>query len=238
MATVAEPNSDRRRKLADYQQETRRSERDIQPRLPVDPERRERLKNDDAGWLQTYLPDVFYFPFTSDQLRYIENCGHALRYGLKKCLAAPRGDGKSSILKYLALKYALYREVKFALIIAATSSKGAKGVNSIRLKLSTTNSELLRDDFPFECDVMRYVAPAPSRANNATVGGRKVLVALKQDWLALPEFEDEGFGYGPLIMSLGISSDDLQGCNVFDRRPDFVMLDDLDSRDSLAADNG
>src|SRR5690606_27275827 len=37
---------------------------------------------------------------------------------------------------------------------------------------------------------------------------------------------------------LGITSDELQGCNVYDQRPDFVILDDLDSRDSLAAEDG
>lgn len=208
----------------------------IRPLSKKSKARRARLRKDDAKWLRTYMPEVFYHPFTRDQLKYIDTCGNALRYGAKKCLAAPRGDGKSSILKYLQLKYALYGDVKFALLVCATSSKGKKSLSDIKNKLRFSPCEEFRDDFPFECDVVSYIGPHSARANNVTVGGRNVLVSWKADWMTIPTFEEDG--HGPILMTLGITSDDLQGCNVFDRRPDFVMLDDLDSRDSLAAADG
>src|SRR6187399_653360 len=77
------------------------AERDIPIRAVGNPERRAACDRDDARWLATYLPAVFYHPFTSDQVALIRDIGQALEFGTNKCIAAPRGDGKSSITRYL-----------------------------------------------------------------------------------------------------------------------------------------
>jgi hypothetical protein len=205
-----------------------------------DPDRRRQLGEDDAAWLRYYFGDVFYNPFTDDQLEIIHDCGEVLKYGLKKCKAAPRGDGKSSIVKYLMLKYALYRQVRFPLVIAATGGK-AKGITgSLKRKLAAKKQTPFSRDFPLECYVAQYVDPWPSRAKNVTAnGGRSVHVewGTAEGHFILPTWEDEE-AIGPIIKAIGWSSDELQGCNVYDMRPDCLMLDDLDSRDSLAAEDG
>lgn len=222
---------------AEIQTRKRQLARDLSVELqPKNPERRAAAEADDLLWLRTYLPNVFYNEFTEDQAAIVHECGAALQYGLKKCKAAPRGDGKSSVVKYLALKYALTKKIRFALIVAATCSKAEKILASIKAKLRSPVNKALHEDYPLECSVARYVAPAPSRANNVTVETRQVHVEWKPDWVILPTFVGETMG--PIIMSLGVTSDDIQGCNVYDVRPDFVMLDDLDSRDSLAAEDG
>jgi hypothetical protein len=161
-----------------------------------------------------------------------------LQYGTQKCKAAPRGDGKSSIVKYLALKYALARQVRFPLITAATSSKAKKILSSLKRRLASRADTPFSQDYPLECHVARYVDPWPSRARNVTANGQRVIhVEWGADWFVIPTWErDEPLG--PILLSLGITSDDLQGCNIYDQRPDFVMLDDLDSRDSLASAEG
>jgi hypothetical protein len=204
----------------------------------ADPSRRAACEADDALWLRTYCEDVFYNPFTPHQLKIIADCGEALRYGTQKCKAAPRGDGKSSIVKYLALKYILARQVNFPLIIAATSSKAKKILNSLKRRMASRSDSPLSADYPLECHVARYVDPWPSRARNVTANGqRSIHVEWGADSIILPTWEDEE-PLGPILLALGITSDDLQGCNIYDQRPDFVMLDDLDSRDSLAAEDG
>ena len=215
----------------------RAADRDQKVPKIKNPRRRKACGADDAKWLRTYLPDVFYQPFTADQKYYIETIGEAIRHGVKQCIAAPRGDGKSSITKYLQLKYALYRQLKFPLLVCATGSKAISALDSIKSRLRTMPGNPLYDDFPLECHLARYVAPAPSRANNVTVNGRKVNLEWNADSIILPTYDDEA-ELGPIIMALGFTSDSIQGCNVYDRRPDFVMLDDLDSRDSLAAEDG
>lgn len=211
--------------------------------------RREAAEADDCLWLQTYCADVFYNPFTPHQIKIIQDCGEALRYGTQKCKAAPRGDGKTSIVKYLALKYALTRKVRFPLIVSATAAKSKKTINSLKRRLASgmihsrhDNSfkptSPLGQDYPLECAVAAYVDPWPSRARNVTAnGGRTIHVEWGGDSFIIPTWEDKE-PLGPIVLALGITSDELQGCNVYDQRPDFVMLDDLDSRDSLAAEDG
>jgi hypothetical protein len=232
--------SDERSRDAARKSESRAKDRDLIVPAIKDPARRESLKHDDAAWLRFYLPDVFYNPFTNDQLRMIEDVGRTLRYGTKKCKAAPRGGGKSSILKYLILKYSLERQINFALIIAATYSKAQKTTDSIKKRLASRQKSLLLEDYPLECTVARVVDPWPSRARNVTANGGRVINVewgSSDGYFILPSWEDEE-PIGPIIMSLGWSSDELQGCNLYDRRPGYVALDDLDSRSSLASEDG
>jgi len=232
--------------------EMRSSGRDIPARIVQNPRRRRACEKDDQKFLRTYFPDVFYAPFTSAQKQFIEDCGRAIRYGTSKAMAMPRGSGKSTILKYLQLKYALYRQLKFPLILAATTTKGEQILRDIKAKLRTITNKKLHEDFPFETSICRYIAPAPSRARSVTWGGLPVRVEWGPQHVVLPSLPDGRGKYatvkyglpknetelGPVLMCLGFSSDSLQGLNIYDRRPDFVMLDDLDSRDSLAAEQG
>ena len=218
--------------------ENRARARDLVISPVFDAKRRAACEADDCEWLRTYLPGVFYNPFTPYQKRVIEDCGTVMRYGTKKCTAAPRGDGKSSIVKYLSLKYALSRQLRFPLIIGATSSKAGDMLSDIKHHLALRSITPLSQDYPVETAVARYVGPWPSRAKNVTANGRRPInVEWGADTIILPTWEDEE-PMGPIVRSLGITSDDLQGCNVYDVRPDFVMLDDLDSRDSLSSAEG
>ena len=247
----------------------RARERDLEIPDVADPARRARLEADDAEWMAFYLGDVFFNPFTPDQLATIHDVGQVLEYGTLGCKAAERGDGKSSIVKYLMLKYALQHRLWFPLVIAATGPKAQKTTASIRRRLaskSPTPQELeelakrkanrgdrlgvvkgkpitpnfLAADYPLECHVARYVNPWPSRARNVTANGQRpihVEWGSADGYFILPTFADE-IPLGPIWMSIGWTSDELQGCNIYDRRPDAIMLDDLDSRDSLAAADG
>ena len=201
-------------------------------------QRRLACEADDCLWLRTYCPDVFENPFTLYQEKIIADCGQALRYGTTKCTAAPRGDGKTSIVKYLALKYALCRQVRFPLIVSATGEKAGDALESLKHRLAARVASALAEDYPLECHVAQYVNPWPSKARNVTANGRRrINVEWSANCIVIPTWEDEE-PLGPILLALGITSDELQGCNVYDQRPDFVMLDDLDSRDSLASADG
>ena len=237
-----------RQKSAAY----RRAERDIDPRPVGNPKRRKACQEDDPRFLRTYFRDVFYNPFTSEQEQFIDDVVRALRFGTAKAKAMPRGDGKSTIVKYLQLKFALYRQRRFPLILAATHPKARQTLRDIKAKLRVPAHRELHEDFPFECSVAKYIAPAAARANNVTFGGLPVRVEWGPDHIILPSLP-EGRGQlarvkyglpndctalGPILKCLPFTSDSLQGLNLYDVRPDFVMLDDLDSRDSLSSEHG
>jgi hypothetical protein len=222
----------------------------------------------DCEWLSHYLPQVFYHPWTDSRRMLVEEIGRCLRYGTRKCVAAPRGDGKSTVTKYLALKYALDREVHFSLLLAATGGKANGVLADIKRQLRNVANDKLRSAYPVETHVARYVGTAPSKANNCVAAvledvlessglslaelnrlstkerqslamecSQSVRVEWKQDVIVLPHWEHDERS-GSILMALGITSDGVQGCNHNDIRPSFVMLDDLDSRDSLAAVDG
>ena len=252
--------NDERTRDAQRKADKRASDRDISIPSIVDPARRLRLEANDAEWLRFYLPDVFVFPFTADQLKEINDVGHCLKYGNKKALADRRGGGKTSIVRYLTLKYTLTRICGFALYVAATDGKAEQSSRAIKRRLQLGCRERNRvfspisrlgEDYPFECSVAAYVSRAPSRAANVTTdGGTQIHVQWAGDQLILPSIEDPDYDaekawsqwmlkpgqLGSIMLAAGILGSMLQGANVFDMRPDFVALDDLDKRDSLAAD--
>ncbi|MEX2119582.1 MAG: terminase gpA endonuclease subunit [Pirellulales bacterium] len=214
----------------------RSAERDLLQRRVKNPKRRAACEANDERWLRTYLPDVFYHDFTSDQRAIIRDVGTCLEYGTSKCIAAPRGDGKSSICRYLILKYALCRQIRFGLVVSATGPKADEALRAVKAQLRRRQG-LLAADYPVECDVAAYVGPASGRCHNVTVGGRRVHAEWAATRLILPTFIDSE-PVGPIIMAMGWESEQLQGCNVLDQRPDFTCLDDLDNRESLAAVDG
>lgn len=226
--------------------EKRAGERDLKIPKVKDPKRRAACEADDCEWLRVYVPSVFRFPFTSDQKLMIEEIGQCLEFGLLKCFAAPRHDGKTSIARYLIHKYSLEKverdglmvpRVPLSLLISATSNKARDSLDAIKQKLRSRPGTPLYDDYPLECHVARYVGPAPARCNNVTADFRPLFVEWGADHIILPSFDDEG-GMSGMIAALGITSNDIQGFNLYDVRPRFVLLDDLDDRDSLASKDG
>jgi len=245
---------------AQRKSDKRAAERDITIPSIVDHSRRIEKESDDAAWLLFYLPDVFNLPFTADQLQEIKEVGHCLRYGTKKAIADRRGGGKTSIVRYLILKYMLTKECPFALYVAASDGKAEQSERSIKRRLQLGCKEknrtfipttTLGEDYPFECSVAAYVSRAPARAANVTTdGGTQIHVQWAGDQLILPSIEDASANasdawrrwmikpgqLGAILLATGITGSALQGANVLDMRPSFLVLDDLDKRDSLAAD--
>lgn len=247
------PTKKTRRTDAERKQISRAIVRDLTPPPVKDPVRRAACEADDILWLRTYIPTAFSLEFTEAQQYYIETIADCMRYGRKKCIAAPRGDGKSSIFRYLALKYALERRIKFFLLLASTGSQACESLAAIKEKLAS-DSGPLSEDYPLECSLAAYIAPAPSRARNVTVHGHAIASHWPGAHVIIPQFAQpadvpqkllDGYGVKPdtqklsgIIMAMGWKSSEIQGRNVLDMRPDFVALDDLDNRDSLASELG
>lgn len=229
---------DEREYDAQRKADARAAKRDQKPPEIEDLSRRLEKESDDCEWLRYYLPHVFYNPFTPDQIQTVEEAAQTLAYGTFKCRAVKRGGGKSTILRYLMLKYALQRKIAFALLLCATREKSMDAIEAVKRQLRCNQTAPLHRDYPMECHLARYVGKWPSKANNLTVRGKDVHMEWFADQIILPTFADESNSVGPIIRTMGIESDGLQGCNVYDIRPDWVLLDDLDSRTSIASVDG
>lgn len=225
----------------------RAAERDLRIPAVKDPARRAACEADDCEWLRVYVPRVFSMPFTSDQRGIVEGIGNCLEFGLTKCYAAPRHDGKTSIARYLTLKYALQKvelggrlvpRVPLSLLISATGPKSTKSLAAMKQKLRALPGSPLFDDYPLECTIAHYVGTAPAKCNNVTVqGGKRIKVEWGADHVILPSLEEDDC-FGGMLAAMGITSNEIQGFNLYDVRPRMCVLDDLDDRDSLASKGG
>ena len=72
----------------------RAASKEVQIPACEDPERRTLLESDDTEWLRYYFADLFWYPFTTQQLEMIEAIRNAILYGGDQSLAGSRREGK------------------------------------------------------------------------------------------------------------------------------------------------
>ena len=115
--------------------------------LPSDLERRESCRNDLPRFLSTYFPETFTREFCPAALRFIADVQSLLLDGTgsKKCIAMPRGCGKSSILLNAILWATLYAHRKYALLCSASATTSKRLMKNL---LTQLQGELIAADFP------------------------------------------------------------------------------------------
>lgn len=197
------------------------------------PRRRRACEKDIFRALQTYFPAKFYHPFSADQREMIDAILYRAKYGGNQAIAAPRGGGKTTITTCVVLLCVLYGWLKFPLIIAATGPKAKRILRNMKQELR--GNDLLLDDFPEVCHLVRYVAPAPNRTLSLRVDHQPVEMVWRDDHVILPTVKGSKAS-GAILSTVGITGDDIRGLNVNGVRPDLVILDDVDTRESAASD--
>lgn len=165
------------RRVKDAERKRRESlkRRDVPVPPCEDPERRKRLEADDAAWLRWYFgadcPNPFSRDFTPDQLVMIAAVRTGLDSGGDQAIAAPRGEGKSSIVERLGLKYSAEGRCDFLVIFGATGTAAEQALDSIKEDIAT-NDRLLAD-YPELCVPVRALENTPNRAHYQTVSGAR-----------------------------------------------------------------
>jgi len=207
--------------MRDYMSDKRASERDMQIVEGEPSERRVRAESDYLFGLREYFPHKFTNEFTIDQQSMIGAFIERARYGGAQGIAGPRGEGKTTIVVHMTILAILHGLLEFPLIVAATGDHATEILDSIKDEL-VSNDRLL-EDFPLCCRVARYVESAPQKAMSATVNGERVAIAWKADRIRLPN--------GAVVRTRGITAA-FRGMNVRGKRPDLVILDDVDTRES------
>ncbi len=143
----------------------------------ADRERRERLEADDVAWLRFYFgpdsetPDPFTYEFTDQQLEIICDFASVLQFGGDQAEAASRGEGKTTILERLLLKYALQGALSYSVFFASTSALADNSLDTIKSALET--NPLLLADYPEVCVPVQALENTPNRAHYQLVSGRR-----------------------------------------------------------------
>lgn len=211
----------------------RAAERDISLPDCVDPVRRDRCLSDPALFLQWYFPHLYRNPFTADQLEIIDEIHKRMRFGGKRAIAADRGGGKSTITAGMIVYGSLAGLISFSLLLGANDTKAVQVMRNV--KAMFYKSDRLMEDFPLPCMIASRLKRAANSAAGTTVNGEPVDCQWGANQLILP-VDPADFSRQLVFVATGWQSGDIRGQLHEGKRPDFVMLDDLDTRKSAGSD--
>ena len=144
----------------------------------VNPQRRERCLADPELLLKTYFARDFKRPFGKLHTKLIESIWEIAQYGGKKALAAPRGRGKTTIVKGCIAAVVLAGFCRFPVPVGPTTSHAQELYEDFRRKINY--NDLLFEDFPEICAPVRALEGAPQRAGKQHIDG----ILTKIQWTA------------------------------------------------------
>lgn len=219
---------DRREYEGEYRREQRAKANSVTIPKCEDRRRRTRLEKDDCRWLSWYLPDVFSQAWTPTRTELVADIRRAAVEGGLIAAAGTRGAGKTMIAAGVGLKLVLTGRVKVLLLIAATGPFADRLLANIKYWVET--SARLAADYPEVVAPIRALEGIAQRCNSQTVAGERTRMLWAGPYVILPTVPKSPAS-GSVIASLGLDGA-IRGFNVRGRRPDLVLVDDPDTRES------
>ena len=203
----------------------------------VNKERRESCACDLLQFLVTYFPNsTGLSPFSDDHLRVIRRIEGCILGGGRFVNAVYRGFAKSTISENAIIWATLYGHRKFCAIFAGESGLATKAITSIKLELA--ENDLLYDDFPEVCHAIRALEGKPQRCNSQTYAGEQTHIKWQADSVVMPTIP-KSVASGSIVMSRGLTGSILglrhKAPDGRQLRPDFVIVDDPQTRESAAS---
>lgn len=223
--------------LAGYHKQARQSARDIGDGYDelvskINWKKRKSFRNDYEGFVKYYLNNLFYNPFTDHHRQVIDALVGRLTYGGYQAVAAPRGDGKTSIVVAFVIWAILYGKVRLAVLVAANRAAAESLLDEIKNYLE--HNELLNRDFPDVCYPIKMLEGASQRCKGQTVHGERTRIGWKGDEVVFPHVKLKGKvsdASGAIVTTRGIDSA-IRGIVKGGVRPDIIICDDLETRES------
>ena len=195
-------------------------------------------------WMMHHGGEAFDQPFAPDHKRVIAKIEHAINHGGLFALAMPRGQGKTTILKWATLYCLLTGRRSFVVVIAATAEAAQAIIDFARQQIQ--ESDTLHEHYPHVTTYARKTQGKAIIANQQLrADGKSSGIKWSKKTLVLPEVIGEnGKGYlsnGAILEGHGLTghirgqwSDTKSGKTL---RPDFVLLDDPQSRESAESES-
>jgi hypothetical protein len=220
---------------AQRQAEKRRASRDIVIPPVQDWKRRESCKFDFERYCRTYLAKTFRKPFCKDHQEIIKRLQDSILNDQDSATAADRGKGKSSLVGAACSWSIDYYHRRYPVWISATG-KNSKP-NYRRIKNMYELRGIHMDDFPEICIPIYKLNGSNRAAGTQTVNGERTRVSWSNEYLAYPfisGMEDERQNrIDRQFFSVYSMDAAIRGLNEEDVRPDLIILDDIESRETV-----
>jgi hypothetical protein len=185
----------------------------------------------------SYFPEMFPLPFSPDHINMIRKIEAAVLKGKLYAMALPRGSGKTTICQCACLWASLYGHRHFILLIAASQDKAQQLIDEIKVWCET--NEKLIAGFPAALFPVAKLERIAQRAKGQTYEGKPTRINWTGNeivWPSIPAAPSRG----GVIKAIGMSGSDIRGAKASTAeggtiRPDFVLLDDFQTRESAAS---
>jgi hypothetical protein len=196
--------------------------------------------------MRTYLSKKFKQQFAKVHRKLIQEIWDRAETGGRKAMAAPRGRGKSTVVKGMNIALVAAEKVRFIVPICATTKLGGRLYHDFQYEIG--HNDLLLEDFPEICWPVRALDGAPQRAPRQHVDGYKTFINWSAtDFLRLPRVPgnandylkslgSEWSPYGGVKMTFCGLDAAFRGLNIDDDRPDYLIIDDPETRESAKSE--
>ncbi len=217
-----------REKQADLMSRKRALERDLSIPPVQNKRRRSYAKRSLRYFAKTYFPHLYYLKMAAFQVNRQKKMEALIKFGNRTADADPRGTGKTTDAVVAAM-WALLNGWRVHFIIVRANDIEAKVIISdIKRELET--NDLLLEDYPEVCIPVRALEGAAQRAGRQTVDGVRTRIEYHGSSIYFPQVEGSPSS-GSVISVAGIEGK-IRGRNLNGRRPDFVLLDDIEDQES------
>lgn len=196
------------------------------------PARREKCRRNLRFFLETYFPQTFELAWSRDHLDIIREIERGIINGGLQAESAPRGTGKTSILERAGIFATFYGWRFFMLIIGASDEAASEILDEIKKEIEF--NELLAEDFPEVVYPIRALNGIANRSAGQLCCGERTLITWGKE-IVLPTIRGSAAG-GAIIRTVGITGR-IRGMKAIKAdgtsiRPDFVLIDDPQTRES------
>ena len=195
----------------------------VEKRPPKDPKRRAMLERSPERWLRYYFPNVFTLPFSDGHRAIINAVVESDAKGKDMVVAAPRGEGKTNILRFMSLFLIFTGRAHFVVVGGWQFRSAAEAFNTWTIAIT---SERLVADYPEFCApfadsthanrLPRLHWKGETRTTGAAINSTRMQIV---------------FPDGRGAMAAGSLQGDIKGLNITTSdgaslRPDKLLLDD------------
>lgn len=197
------------------------------------PRRRARCEKNPVLFLTTYFPHIFFDPFHAGHLVIIEVIFKHIKQGGTQAVAAPRGTGKSNVTWGMTLWAVANGYCKYVVLLCAAAEFSRESISN--LKDFIVGSEVFAEDYPEVCYPAIAIDGVSQRAVSQVYDGKTTGLRWSSDYLIMANIPGRSKGGGAIIRARGIDGA-IKGLVRGGKRPDLVILDDIETRESVESE--